>query len=363
MKDRMHLGAKPIIFERAKRMRTNQTSSERLLWEAINGKQLRGLKFRRQHPILTYILDFYCHELKLGIEIDGDSHNEEQQKLYDQKRTELLNAKGITIIRFGNQKIQNDLEGVLAEISAFTPPIPLKGDQGVKGAIHAVLTHGQFINGPQVDQFARSLEHYLGAKHVIPCANGTDALQIAMMALGLKPGDEVIVPAFTYIAPAEVMALLGLQIVWADVDANTFNIKPESIIASITPKTKAIVAVHLFGQCADMDAIMDIAVKHQLYVIEDNAQSLGSKYTFKDGKTVSAGCIGHIGTTSFFPSKNLACCGDGGAIMTQDDELAQRIKMIANHGQSQKYHHEVVGVNSRLDTIQAAILEVKLPHL
>lgn len=233
----------------------------------------------------------------------------------------------------------------------------------IDAAIQAVLNEGQFINGAQVHQFARSLETYLGVKHVITCANGTDALQIAMMALDLQPGDEVIVPAFTYVAPVEVIALLKLKVVFVDVDPDTFNIDVDKVRAAITPQTKAIVAVHLFGQCADMEHIMEIAAENNLYVIEDNAQSLGAKYTFKDGRQVSSGCIGHIGTTSFFPTKNLGCFGDGGAIMTQDDTLADRIKMIANHGQAEKYHHELVGVNSRLDTIQAAILQIKLPHL
>ena len=220
-----------------------------------------------------------------------------------------------------------------------------------------------FINGPAVKEFQKNLETYLGVKHVIPCANGTDALQIAMMALGLKRGDEVIVPSFTYVATAEVIALLGLKPVMVDADPDTFNITADIIEKAITPKTKAIVPVHLFGQSADMDAIMAIAEKHKLWVIEDNAQAIGADYILKDNSKRKAGTIGHIGCTSFFPSKNLGCYGDGGALMTNDDTLAETIRMIANHGQKKKYYHSVVGVNSRLDALQAVVLNIKLRHL
>jgi dTDP-4-amino-4,6-dideoxygalactose transaminase len=230
-------------------------------------------------------------------------------------------------------------------------------------AIQDVIQHAHFINGPAVTRFQTDLQEYLGVKHVIPCANGTDALQIAMMALGLKPGDEVITPSFTYIATTEVIALLGLTPVFVEVDPQTFCIDPTAIEAAITPKTKAIVPVHLYGQAANMNAVMDIAQKHNLFVIEDNAQAIGSDYHLTNGKKVKTGTIGDIGCTSFFPSKNLGCYGDGGALCTNNDELAKKIKMIANHGQQQKYVHEVIGCNSRLDTIQAAILEVKLRQL
>ncbi len=229
--------------------------------------------------------------------------------------------------------------------------------------IHAVLDSSAYINGPQVQEFSDNLATYLGVKHVIPCANGTDALQIAMMALGLQPGDEVITPSFTYVATTEVIALLRLQPVFVEVDKTTFCIDPESVRKAITPKTKAIVPVHLYGQAADMEAIMEIAREHGLYVIEDNAQAIGSAYTFADGSTRKTGTIGTIGTTSFFPSKNLGCYGDGGAISTNDDELAHTMRMIANHGQSRRYYHDLVGCNSRLDSIQAAVLNVKLKKL
>lgn len=230
-------------------------------------------------------------------------------------------------------------------------------------AIQDVIHNAQFINGPAVSRFQTDLQEYLGVKHVIPCANGTDALQIAMMALGLKPGDEIITPSFTYIATTEVVALLGLTPVFVEVDAQTFCMDSTVIEAAITSKTKAIVPVHLYGQAANMNAIMEIAEKHQLFVIEDNAQAIGSDYHLSNGKKVKTGTIGHIGCTSFFPSKNLGCFGDGGALCTNNDELARKIKMIANHGQEQKYVHDVVGCNSRLDTIQAAVLEVKLRQL
>jgi dTDP-4-amino-4,6-dideoxygalactose transaminase len=226
-----------------------------------------------------------------------------------------------------------------------------------------VIRSGAFINGPAVRDFQANLESYLGVKHVIPCANGTDALQIALMALDLAPGDEVIVPAFTYVATAEVIALLRLRPVMVDVDPHTFNVTAEIVEAAITPRTKAIVPVHLFGQSCDMAPIMDVAEKHGLYVVEDNAQAIGARYTRPDGSQVATGCIGHIGCTSFYPSKNLGAYGDGGAMMTNDDELAAKLRMVANHGQSRRYYHDKVGVNSRLDSIQAAILDIKLAHL
>ena len=230
-------------------------------------------------------------------------------------------------------------------------------------AIIDVIEQASFINGPEVSEFRSDLEKYLNVKHVIPCANGTDALQIALMALGLKPGDEVITPSFTYIATTEVIALLQLVPVFVDVLLDTFCIDPSKIEEVITPKTKAIVPVHLYGQCADMDAILAIAKKHQLAVIEDTAQAIGATYTHKDGSVSKAGTMGDIGCTSFFPSKNLGCYGDGGAMYTNDAHLAASLKMIANHGQVIKYNHEVVGCNSRLDTIQAAILKIKLKDL
>jgi UDP-2-acetamido-2-deoxy-ribo-hexuluronate aminotransferase len=233
----------------------------------------------------------------------------------------------------------------------------------VNAAVTEVLESAAFINGPQVQRFAESLAAYNQAKHVIPCANGTDALQIAMMALDLQPGDEVITPSFTYIATTEVIALLRLKPVFVDVDPKTFCIDPESIKKAITSKTKAIVPVHLYGHAANMEEIMKIAVAHNLFVIEDNAQAIGCDYHFSDGSMKKTGAIGTIGTTSFFPSKNLGGYGDGGAIMTNDDALAQQLKMVANHGQSKRYYHDVVGVNSRSDTLQAAILEIKLKHL
>jgi dTDP-4-amino-4,6-dideoxygalactose transaminase len=233
----------------------------------------------------------------------------------------------------------------------------------VDQAVINTIRSSAFINGPEVKSFQAELEAYLKVKHVIPCANGTDALQIAMMALNLQPGDEVITASFTYVATAEVIALLKLKPVLVDVIPGTFLIDPKAIEAAITPKTKAIVPVHLFGQCADMEAIMEIAGRHNLYVIEDNAQAIGADYFFKDGRKQKAGTIGTIGCTSFFPSKNLGCYGDGGAIFTNNEELAKKIRMIANHGQSVQYYHDEVGVNSRLDSIQAAILRIKLRHL
>lgn len=233
----------------------------------------------------------------------------------------------------------------------------------IRVAIDEVLESAYFIGGPVVGRFQSSLEAYLNVKHVIPCANGTDALQIALMALDLQPGDEVIIPSFTYIATTEVIALLKLTPVFVDVDPETYCIDPAKVREAITSKTKAIVPVHLYGQVSDMNAIMDIAKEHNLFVIEDNAQAIGADYTLSDGSTKKAGTIGHIGCTSFFPSKNLGAYGDGGAMCTNDSALAERLKMIANHGQKTKYHHEVVGCNSRLDAIQAAILNVKLNYL
>jgi dTDP-4-amino-4,6-dideoxygalactose transaminase len=233
----------------------------------------------------------------------------------------------------------------------------------VQPAISSIMDKAQFINGPDVKEFQKELEDYLGVKHVIPCANGTDALQIAMMALGLEPGDEVITPSYTYIATTEVIGLLRLKPVFVDCDEKTFNISPEAIEKAITPKTKAIVPVHLYGQSCDMEAIMKIAEKHNLYVLEDNAQAIGSDYTFSDGTVKKTGTIGTIGCTSFFPSKNLGCFGDGGAICTNDDELASLLRMTANHGQSKRYYHDRIGCNSRLDTIQAAVLRIKLRKL
>jgi UDP-2-acetamido-2-deoxy-ribo-hexuluronate aminotransferase len=239
----------------------------------------------------------------------------------------------------------------------------LKIKQAIQQGIEEVLESAAYINGPAVQRFTQSLNQYMGSKHTIPCANGTDALQIALMALGLQPGDEVITPSFTYIATTEVVALLRLTPVFVDVDPVTFCIDPEALQKAITPKTKAIVPVHLYGQAANMEVIMAIANAHNIYVIEDNAQAIGCDYTFSNGKTVKTGTIGHIGCTSFYPSKNLGAYGDGGAIFTNDDALAEKIKMIANHGQKERYYHEVVGCNSRLDAIQAAILDVKLKHL
>jgi dTDP-4-amino-4,6-dideoxygalactose transaminase len=230
-------------------------------------------------------------------------------------------------------------------------------------AVLGVIRSSAYINGPEVKAFKQELETYLGVKHVIPCANGTDALQIAMMALGLKPGDEVITADFTYVATAEVIALLGLTPVLVDVYPDTFDINIEAIEKAITPKTKAIVPVHLFGQCANMERMMALAKKYNLFVIEDTAQAIGSDYCFSDGKRAKAGTIGTVGCTSFFPSKNLGCYGDGGAIYTNDDQLAETMRTIANHGQSVQYYHDSIGVNSRLDSIQAAVLRIKLRHL
>ena len=245
-----------------------------------------------------------------------------------------------------------DLKGQYADIK-----------QEVDSSIQEIIDNTAFINGPKVHQFQKNLENYLGVKHVIPCANGTDALQIAMMGLGLEQGDEVITADFTFAATVEVIALLKLTPVLVDVDPDNFNIDIDAIKKAITPKTKAIVPVHLFGQCANMKAIMQIAKEHNLYVIEDNAQAIGANYTYQDGTKAKAGTIGHVASTSFFPSKNLGCYGDGGAIFTNDDDLAHTIRGIVNHGMYERYHHDVVGVNSRLDSIQAAVLDAKLPHL
>ena len=239
----------------------------------------------------------------------------------------------------------------------------LKIKDRVDAAVIAVMESSQFIGGQVVNNFANNLAKYNGSKHVITCANGTDALQIAMMALGLKAGDEVITPSFTYIATVEVAALLGIKPVFVEVDKQTFCIDPIAIEKAITPKTKAIVPVHLYGHAADMEAIMAIAEKYNLFVIEDNAQGIGNNYSFSNGTMKKTGSIGHIGCTSFYPSKNLGAFGDGGAIFTEDDELANKLRMIASHGQSKRYYHDVVGCNSRLDAIQAAILDIKLEHL
>jgi UDP-2-acetamido-2-deoxy-ribo-hexuluronate aminotransferase len=240
----------------------------------------------------------------------------------------------------------------------------LRMKEEIDAAVIDCISSTAYINGPQVKSFQASLEKYLSVNHVIPCANGTDALQVAMMAVGLQPGDEVIVPAFTYVATAEVIALLQLKPIMVDVDPDTFNITAEIIEKAITPNTKAVVPVHLFGQTADMESILKVAKKHNLYVFEDTAQAIGSVYTFSDGTQKAAGTIGHIGTTSFFPSKNLGCYGDGGAIFTNDDEFAVQLRSVANHGQSKiQYQHDIIGCNSRLDTVQAAILDVKLKYL
>jgi dTDP-4-amino-4,6-dideoxygalactose transaminase len=239
--------------------------------------------------------------------------------------------------------------------------LPIKTE--IDAAIQEVIDTTAFINGPDVTHFAHELGQYLGGAHVIPCANGTDALQIAMMALDLQPGDEIITPSFTYIATVEVVGLLCLKPVFCEINPDTFTMDVASVEALITPRTKAIVPVHLYGQSADMEPLMALAKKHNLYVIEDNAQAIGGRYTFADGTQKANGTMGHIGCTSFFPSKNLGCYGDGGALYTNDPVLAEKIKMVDNHGQKKKYVHEVIGCNSRLDTMQAAILRIKLKHL
>ncbi|MEM6633348.1 MAG: DegT/DnrJ/EryC1/StrS family aminotransferase [Bacteroidota bacterium] len=230
-------------------------------------------------------------------------------------------------------------------------------------AVREVLTSGAFINGPSVKQFRANLAKFLDVPHAISCANGTDALQVALMALDLAPGDEVITPSFTYVATVEVISLLQLTPVFVEVDPLTFNLSPEHVEAAITDRTKAIIPVHLFGQSADMEPIMKLAEKHNLYVVEDNAQAIGSHYTFSDGHTLKTGTVGHIGCTSFYPSKNLGACGDGGAMFSRDDSLADKIWVICNHGSKKKYYHDSIGVNSRLDSVQAAILDIKLQHL
>ncbi len=239
----------------------------------------------------------------------------------------------------------------------------LKIKDEIDAGIQEVVDSCAFVNGPAVKGFQADLEDYLGVKHVIPCANGTDALQVSMMALGLKPGDEVITTSFTFIATAEVIALLGLTPVLVDVEHDTFNIDPAAVEKAITPKTKAIVPVHLFGQCADMEALQKVADKHKLFIIEDACQAIGADYIYNDGSKKKAGTIGEIGCTSFFPSKNLGCYGDGGAIFTNDDKLADEMRSVVNHGMKVRYYHDIIGVNSRLDSIQAAILKVKLQHL
>ncbi len=248
------------------------------------------------------------------------------------------------------------------------PMVDLQGQYAkikdtVDQSIQEVLNSSAYINGPYVKEFQADLEAYLNVKHVIPCANGTDALQIAMMGLGLEQGDEVITVDFTFAATVEVIALLKLTPVLIDVEPDTYNMDIEALKKAITPKTKAIVPVHLFGLCANMDAIMEVAKEHNLYVIEDTAQAIGANYTFKNGQKQKVGTIGHVGTTSFFPSKNLGCYGDGGAIFTNDDDLAHTLRGMVNHGMYKRYYHDVVGVNSRLDSIQAAVLKAKLPHL
>lgn len=235
--------------------------------------------------------------------------------------------------------------------------------QDIDAGIQEVIEAAAFIKGPKVTEFQTHLEAYTGAKHVITVGNGTDALQIALMGLGLKPGDEVITPTFTFIATAEVVALLGLTPVVVDVDWDTMNMDVDAVRRAITPRTKAIVPVHLFGQCANMEELMKLAKEHHLYIVEDACQAIGARYTFSNGESKQAGTMGDIGCTSFFPSKNLGCYGDGGAIFTNDDELAARMRAIANHGMVVRYHHDMIGVNSRLDSIQAAVLDAKLPHL
>ncbi len=230
-------------------------------------------------------------------------------------------------------------------------------------AIQEVIDNTAFINGPQVKEFANDLAAFTGAKHVIPCANGTDALQIAMMALDFKPGDEVIVPTFTYVATVEVIALLGLKPVFIDVTPDTYELDVNQLREKLSERTVGIVPVHLYGQCSNMEAILAFSTEHGLKIVEDTAQAIGANYTFSDGRKAQAGTMGDIGTTSFFPSKNLGCFGDGGAMFTNDDDLAAKLQMIANHGQKEKYYHDSIGVNSRLDTLQAAILRVKLKHL
>jgi dTDP-4-amino-4,6-dideoxygalactose transaminase len=260
----------------------------------------------------------------------------------------------------GNKNLPNpDMEIRMVDLQGQYQRIKAEIDQ----AIQSVIDSTAFIKGKEVAQFESDLSSYFNEAHVISCGNGTDALQIAMMSLGLKPGDELILPVFTYVATAEAIALLGLQPVFIDVDEATFNINVEQVAAKLTKNTKAVVPVHLFGQSADMESLLEIASKHGLRIIEDAAQSIGAEYTFRNGSKVKSGTIGDIGVTSFFPSKNLGCFGDGGALISRNKELAETIRMIANHGQRKKYHHEMIGVNSRLDTLQAAVLSVKLRYL
>lgn len=280
-----------------------------------------------------------------------------------QKREYHLNLPAVF---FATRNLRDNL--FVYKVMITIPMVDLQGQYSkikseIDSAVIDCIESTSFINGPQVAEFKKDLESYLRVKHVVPCANGTDALQIALMALDMNEGDEIIVPSFTYVATAEVIALLKLKPVMVEVDKHTFNVTADIIEAAITPRTKAVVPVHLFGQSCDMEPIMAVAEKHGIFVIEDNAQAIGSDYRFADGETRKAGTIGHIGTTSFFPSKNLGCYGDGGAIFTNDDDLAAKMRMIANHGQAKKYYHSVIGVNSRLDSIQAAILGVKLPYL
>lgn len=265
----------------------------------------------------------------------------------------------------------NELRFTMADAPSFSLPLPMVDLQTqyrrlkpeIDGAIRNVLESSRYIGGPAVEGFAEALAVYLGAKHIIPCANGTDALQIALMALDLQPGDEVITTPFTFVATAEVIALLRLKPVFVDVDPHTFMLVPEQVEAALTARTRCIIPVHLFGQAAPMEDLMQIAERHGVYVVEDNAQALGADYLFSDGRSAKLGTLGTIGCTSFFPSKNLGAYGDGGAIFTQDDTLAERLRMIVNHGMKRRYYHDIIGVNSRLDALQAAILQVKLQHL
>ena len=291
--------------------------------------------------------------------------------LYREPLNECLRIQGVTKFRESFQMPFLALSLLPVKTGASMKTIQMvdlaSQTQRIRGeidaAISSVISNTAFINGPEVANFAESLKSYLGAEYVIPCANGTDALQIALMALELPEGSEVISAGFSYAALAEVCALLKLKLVFVDADPDTFNINALEIEKHIGPNTRVIVPVHLFGQCSDMETIMAIAEKHNLFVVEDNAQSIGADYTFSDGRVQKSGTIGQIGTTSFFPSKNLGCFGDGGALFTNSGKLAEKIKMIANHGQKKKYHHEIIGVNSRLDTLQAAILGVKIKYL
>jgi UDP-2-acetamido-2-deoxy-ribo-hexuluronate aminotransferase len=270
-----------------------------------------------------------------------------------------INAESAKVLFSRAQKMMQVKEIKMVDLKTQYERLKSEIDAGIADVINTT----QFIKGPQVRKFEENLSAYLGGSQVISCANGTDSLQIAMMALGYQPGDEVITASFTYVATAEVIALLKLKPVLVEVNPNTFTIDPAAIEAAITPRTKAIVPVHLFGQCADMEAIMKIAATHNLHVIEDNAQAIGADYFYSDGTKKKSGTIGTVGSTSFFPSKNLGCYGDGGALNTNDDALAKKLRMIANHGQSVQYVHDEIGVNSRLDSIQAAVLDVKLKYL